>query len=169
MPSVLNHVGDTRFPNTSMKCSPAGAPATSIGGVKALLNGVTYEIAASATSGSACTTSRTCSYIGNRCAASIVVCFASTVTTSMRWDSKPSDRVASDANVLMNRPAATTRTTDKATCATTSQPARAPRGCPVDATPRSFSASTGATRDTRNPGAVPETIVVNAVIAMVNA
>ena len=58
---------------------------------------------------------------------------------------------------------------ERATCATMSQPANAARGSPASERPSSFSAYVGAVREARSAGTVPNSSVVNAVIAAVNA
>ena len=64
-------------------------------------------------------------------------------TTSSGSGTKPSGNWLSDANVRRNSPAATTRTSDTAICATTSVPRTAKRRSPAIPRPASLSASPG--------------------------
>jgi hypothetical protein len=134
-----------------------------------LLTGVTTEAAASATPGSARAAAATRSNTGMRAVGAIEARCAPMLTTSTLSWSNPRRTFASDVNDRMNRPSATTRTTDKATCATTSALATRPRLSPPAPRPCSFNASIGATPAARNAGAVPNNSAVATVAPIVNA
>ena len=131
------------------------------------LTGVMTESPACATPGTAAAACSTRSKSAARSAGFISPCWTLTSTTSTLSRSKPRSRCASAEKVRTNRPAATTSTSDSATCPTTSELPSPTRRSPATPRPCSFSASFGSTRVARNAGTVPNRITVPIATAAV--